>query len=85
MLRLHSNGEPSGRCLLLAHKLHQVTGMNGTESCHVAERLFACQHKRESPAVVSVANPALVEELVALCAEFGISVETVSDTIQRPQ
>jgi hypothetical protein len=76
-LRLYSLAEPSGRSLLLAHKLHQVAGMGGSESLQTAERLFAFHHPIDKPVVVEVSGTSAAEDLKATCAPLGILVETV--------
>jgi len=75
---LHTLDQPHGRCLLLAQKLHQVTGIAASDCVQIAERLFASQHPRDHPATVEVQETSLAEELEAICAGLGISVENAA-------
>jgi hypothetical protein len=77
MVRLYSHKPPSGRCLLLAEKLHQVSRLSGPSSVHLAQRLFDFQHRVESPAIVEVPDASLMSQLEAVCADLGIVAESV--------
>jgi hypothetical protein len=49
--------------------------MGHRDSIDTAIRLFRFYHRPDNPARVDVANPAAVEALKVICAEFGIVVE----------
>jgi len=67
--------QPHGRCLLLAQKLHQVTGMPASDCLRMAERLFASHHPRDNPATIDIDDSRSAGELEAVCSGLGIRVE----------
>jgi hypothetical protein len=74
-VRMFAREYPNGRCVVLAQKLSQSTTLPPRECIRLAERIFAFGHREDNPAVVEIVDPNLAEELIALCTEFGISVE----------
>ena len=72
-LFLYARGRPSGRCLILAKLLCEVTGRQ--DAIATAERLFDCQHRPENPAVLPIADPTRIGELQDACQQFGIVIE----------
>jgi len=73
ILHLFSEQPPKGRCLILAQKLAQISGSG--DAVRIAESLFAFRHTRANPAVLPVLSQEVVNEVVGICAEYGITVE----------
>ena len=84
-INLYTLEQPKGRCLLLAQKLQQVSGLSASECVQMAERLFASQHTKDNPAVIEIREPALFDSMARMCAEFGISVEVAPHFAQVPR
>jgi hypothetical protein len=73
---LYTLDPPRGRCLLLAQKLHQATGMDASDCMRIAQRLFASHHPRDNPATVDVPEPKSADDLEATCVGLGVVVES---------
>ncbi len=72
---LYTIDEANGRCALLCKKIHEATGMSDTDSIRLGKQLFAGYYPRDNPLAVDVRDWRSADELRALCAEFGITVD----------
>jgi hypothetical protein len=76
-LHMYTTKPPTGRWALFAQKLSRVAGTGPI--VQIADRLFWNKHPPEQPAVVRVRNPEALKDLLAICAEYGISVKTIEE------
>ena len=74
VLHLHSTRMPSGRSLQLAQAINKVA--KSSRSQHIADELFAGKHPAGREVVLNVTNENGLEELKALCSQYGIAVNT---------
>jgi hypothetical protein len=74
VLHLHSTRIPSGRSLQLAQAINKVT--KSSRSQHVADELFAGKHPEGKEVELNVSDESGLEELKALCTQYGIAVNT---------
>jgi len=74
VLHLYSTRLPGGRCLQLAQAIERVS--KSSRSGHIAEELFAGKHPRGNEVALNVTDEKGLEELKALCSQYGIAVNT---------
>ncbi len=68
---------PQGQCLLLARQLQLTTILPASECVQLAQRLFACQHPQNDPAIVSLSESGVYSDLEVTCTELGIMIEAM--------
>jgi hypothetical protein len=65
---------PGGRSLQLAQAINRVT--KSSRAQHIADELFAGKHPRGNEVVLNVSDEGGLEDLKALCTQYGIAVNT---------
>jgi hypothetical protein len=69
---LYSDLPPSGRCLLLAKAISDISSLPSRDCLQLAEDIFNSKYKAGAPAHVPIKAGANTSGLKKLCAEYRV-------------